>query len=105
MVWGAQVNGGQMEHEGVEPDIVCFAKGVGSGMPIGGIIARKKDVMVWTPGAHGSTYGGNPVAAVSALATLNVIEEEGLHGSSHRNWNNSSWMPWPKWQSASPQHW
>ncbi len=66
-----------IEHEGVEPDIVCFAKGVGSGMPIGGIIARK-EVMAWTPGAHGSTYGGNPVAAVSALATLNVIEEEGL---------------------------
>ncbi len=66
-----------IEHDGVEPDIVCFAKGVGSGMPIGGIIA-KKETMAWTPGAHGSTYGGNPVTAVSALATLNVIEEEGL---------------------------
>ena len=66
-----------IEHENVQPDIVCFAKGVGSGMPIGGILA-KKDVMVWQSGAHGSTYGGNPVAAVSALATLQVIEEEGL---------------------------
>ncbi|NKQ36249.1 MAG: acetyl ornithine aminotransferase family protein [Chloroflexi bacterium] len=66
-----------LEHENVEPDIVCFAKGVGSGMPIGGIIARK-ELMVWGPGAHGSTYGGNPVAAASALATLNVIEEEGV---------------------------
>ncbi len=66
-----------LEHENVEPDIVCFAKGVGSGMPIGGIIARQ-ELMVWGPGAHGSTYGGNPVAAASALATLNVIEEEGL---------------------------
>ncbi len=66
-----------VEHEGIEPDIVCFAKGVGSGMPIGGIIARK-DVMVWKPGAHGSTYGGNPLAAVSALATLETIEREGM---------------------------
>lgn len=66
-----------IEHEDVEPDIVCFAKGVGSGMPIGGIIARN-DHMIWGPGSHGSTYGGNPVASVSALATLNVIEQEGL---------------------------
>lgn len=66
-----------VEHERVEPDIVCFAKGVGSGMPIGGIIARREH-MVWGPGSHGSTYGGNPVAAVAALATLNVIEQEGL---------------------------
>jgi 4-aminobutyrate aminotransferase len=67
-----------IEHENVEPDIVCFAKGVSSGMPIGGILARE-NVMDWGPGAHGSTYGGNPVAAVSALATLNVIEKEGLN--------------------------
>lgn len=66
-----------VEHENVEPDIVCFAKGVGSGMPIGGIIARREH-MVWGPGSHGSTYGGNPVADISALATLNVIEQEGL---------------------------
>lgn len=66
-----------VQHEGVEPDIVCFAKGVGSGMPIGGIIARR-ELMVWKPGAHGSTYGGNPVAAVSALATLQTIEREGM---------------------------
>lgn len=66
-----------IEHEGVEPDIVCFAKGVGSGLPIGGIIARKEH-MIWGPGSHGSTFGGNPVAAAAALATLNVIQEEGL---------------------------
>ncbi|MCP5098848.1 MAG: acetyl ornithine aminotransferase family protein [Chloroflexi bacterium] len=66
-----------IEHENVEPDIVCFAKGVGSGMPIGGIIA-KKEIMVWTSGAHGSTFGGNPVAAAAATATLDVIMEEGL---------------------------
>ena len=66
-----------IEHEGIEPDIVAFAKGVGSGMPIGGIIARE-ELMVWGPGSHGSTYGGNPVATASALATLNTIEQEGL---------------------------
>jgi 4-aminobutyrate aminotransferase len=66
-----------IEHEAVQPDIVAFAKGVGSGMPIGGIIAPA-EIMNWGPGSHGSTYGGNPVAAVSALATLQVIEEENL---------------------------
>lgn len=66
-----------VEHDGVEPDIVCFAKGIGSGMPIGGILARR-ELMSWGPGSHGSTFGGNPVAAVAALATLEVIEQEGL---------------------------
>ena len=66
-----------VEHENVEPDIVCFAKGVTSGMPIGGIIARDS-LMTWGRGSHGSTFGGNPVAAASALATLEVIEQEGL---------------------------
>jgi 4-aminobutyrate aminotransferase len=66
-----------VEHEGVEPDIVCFAKGVTSGMPIGGIVARK-ELMSWPSGSHGSTFGGNPVAAVAALETLRVIDDEGL---------------------------
>ncbi len=65
------------EHEGVEPDITCFAKGIGSGMPIGGIMARR-ELMTWGPGAHGSTFGGNPIAAISALTTLQVIEKEGM---------------------------
>lgn len=75
-----------IEYEGVEPDIVCFAKGVGSGMPIGGIIARA-DVMNWKPGAHGSTYGGNPVASASALATLNVIDHDGLLAQANETGN------------------
>lgn len=66
-----------IEHENVEPDIVCFAKGIASGMPLGGIMARD-EVMAWAPGAHGSTYGGNPMALASAIATLDVIEQEGL---------------------------
>jgi 4-aminobutyrate aminotransferase len=66
-----------IEHEDVEPDIVCFAKGIASGLPLGGIIARD-EVMTWEIGAHGSTFGGNPVAMASALATLEVIEQENL---------------------------
>ena len=66
-----------IEHENVEPDIVCFAKGIGSGMPIGGMLARDS-LMTWGRGSHGSTFGGNPVAAAAALATLEVIEREGI---------------------------
>jgi 4-aminobutyrate aminotransferase len=66
-----------IEHEGVQPDIVCFAKGIASGMPIGGILVPEH-IMTWKPGAHGSTFGGNPIAAVAGNATLDVIEEEGL---------------------------
>lgn len=66
-----------IEHDNVEPDIVCFAKGIASGMPLGGIIARDS-VMTWRPGAHGSTFGGNPVAMAAAIATLHVIRDENL---------------------------
>ena len=66
-----------IEHEEVEPDVVCFAKAAGGGLPIGGIITRK-ELMTWEPGSHGSTFGGNPVAAAAALATLRVIREENL---------------------------
>ena len=61
------------EHFGVMPDVVCSAKGIASGMPIGAIIA-KESVMTWPRGSHGSTYGGNPVCCAAALATLDVIE-------------------------------
>ena len=63
------------EHEGVEPDIITVAKGLGSGMPIGALIA-KESVMKWGPGAHGSTFGGNPVCCAAALATLDLVEGE-----------------------------
>lgn len=64
-----------IEHWGVEPDIVCFAKGVASGVPLGGIIARES-VMDWPEGAHGNTYGGNPIACAAALATMELVEGE-----------------------------
>jgi 4-aminobutyrate aminotransferase len=63
-----------VEHWGVEPDIVLAGKGIASGMPLGATIARA-DLMSWPMGAHGSTYGGNPVACAAALATIDLIEE------------------------------
>jgi 4-aminobutyrate aminotransferase len=64
-----------IEHWDVEPDIVCFAKGIASGVPMGGIVARES-VMDWPEGAHSNTYGGNPLACSAALATLELVEEE-----------------------------
>jgi 4-aminobutyrate aminotransferase len=66
-----------VEHWGVEPDILCLAKGIASGMPLGAIIARG-DVMDWPPGSHASTFGGNPVSCRAALATLDLLRKEYL---------------------------
>jgi 4-aminobutyrate aminotransferase len=63
------------DHAGIEPDIICTAKGIASGMPLGAIIARTS-VMNWTPGAHASTFGGNPVCIAASLATLRLLEEK-----------------------------
>ena len=63
-----------MEHWGVVPDIVCLAKGIASGMPLGAIIARP-NIMDWGPGSHASTFGGNPVSCVAALETIELLEE------------------------------
>jgi 4-aminobutyrate aminotransferase len=62
-----------IQHFGVEPDIVLAGKGIASGMPLGAMIARES-LMVWEVGAHGSTYGGNPLSCAAALATLELIE-------------------------------
>ncbi len=61
------------EHFGVEPDILCSAKGIASGLPLGAIIA-KADVMDWEYGSHASTFGGNPVACAAALAVIRLLE-------------------------------
>jgi len=66
-----------IEHTGVQPDIVCLAKGIASGMPLG-ITLSKAEIMDWAPGSHASTFGGNPVCIAAAMATLDVIEREGL---------------------------
>jgi len=64
-----------MEHWGVEPDIVLAGKGIASGLPLGAMIARE-DLMTWTTGMHGSTYGGNPLSCAAALVTFELIESE-----------------------------
>ncbi|MDP2976811.1 MAG: acetyl ornithine aminotransferase family protein [Anaerolineales bacterium] len=64
-----------IEHFEVEPDIVTAAKGIASGLPLGAAIARKS-VMDWPRGAHGNTFGGNPLACAAAMATIDLIERE-----------------------------
>jgi len=66
------------QHSGVMPDVMALAKGLGGGMPIGACLARGAAAEVFTPGSHGSTFGGNPLACAAALATLQTIEEEKL---------------------------
>src|SRR5713226_1700301 len=63
------------EHYGVKADIVCIAKGIGSGLPIGVCVSRA-DLMDWKPGAHASTFGGNPVCIAAALKTIELLERE-----------------------------
>lgn len=70
-----------IEHFGVEPDIVCAAKGIASGMPLGATIAREH-IMTWPKGAHGNTYGGNPLACAAALATIDLIDRIYLQNAS-----------------------
>ncbi|HEY1016671.1 MAG TPA: acetyl ornithine aminotransferase family protein [Herpetosiphonaceae bacterium] len=64
-----------IEHENVVPDIVTSAKGIGSGIPVGAMIARKEVASVWKPGAHGNTYGGNALAMRAVYETLSLVEE------------------------------
>ncbi|MGQ0579914.1 MAG: aspartate aminotransferase family protein [Betaproteobacteria bacterium] len=66
------------QHTGIKPDVITLAKGLANGFPIGACLASGAAADVFTPGKHGSTFGGNPLACVAALATLAVIEEEGL---------------------------
>jgi 4-aminobutyrate aminotransferase len=62
-----------IQHWGVEPDIVCVAKGIASGLPLGAMVARRS-LMTWGRGAHGNTYGGNPVCCAAALATMRLVQ-------------------------------
>ncbi len=66
------------QHSDVVPDVMTLAKGLGSGVPIGACLARGEAAMTFTPGKHGSTFGGGPLACMAALTTLRVIEEDGL---------------------------
>jgi 4-aminobutyrate aminotransferase len=71
-----------IEHTGVEPDMVCMAKGIASGMPLGICMARA-EIMDWVPGSHASTFGGNPVCIAAALATMDVLEHEAIANAAH----------------------
>ncbi|MBI1873526.1 MAG: acetyl ornithine aminotransferase family protein [Acidobacteria bacterium] len=64
-----------IEHFGVRPDVVTIAKGIASGLPLG-VASARADVMAWPPGAHASTFGGNPVACAASLATLKLLRDE-----------------------------
>jgi len=63
-----------VEHWGVEPDVILTAKGIASGLPLGAVIARAELMEAWGPGAHGSTFGGNPLACAAALETIALLE-------------------------------
>jgi 4-aminobutyrate aminotransferase len=65
-----------VEHWGVRPDIVTSAKGLGSGLPIGAVIAKRSIMEHWKRGAHGNTYGGNPVTCAAAIATIDLVRGE-----------------------------
>ena len=85
--WAAPASGGRRDHAGIEPDIICTAKGIASGMPLSAIIA-KADVMDWKPGAHASTFGGNPVshcgsACDDRLARGRIHRQCRAHGRIH----------------------
>lgn len=72
-----------VEHWNVEPDILCLAKGIASGMPLGAIIARG-EVMDWPPGSHASTFGGNPVSCRAALTTMDLLESKYIANAAER---------------------
>ncbi len=71
-----------LDHFQIEADIICTAKGIASGMPLGAIIADK-EVMDWPPGAHASTFGGNPVSCAAALKTIELLESKLIENARH----------------------
>ena len=79
------------DHAGIEPDILCVAKGIASGLPLSAIIARSS-VMDWKPGAHASTFGANPVSVAAALVTLRLVQDR-LHGECAAHGRIYFWPP------------
>ena len=71
------------EHWGVAGDIICLAKGIANGLPLGAIVARAS-VMDWPSGSHASTFGGNPVACAASLATISLVESKYRHNAEVR---------------------
>ncbi|ROM71955.1 aspartate aminotransferase family protein [Pseudomonas brassicacearum] len=72
------------QHEGIVPDVMTLAKGLGNGVPIGACLARGKAAELFTPGSHGSTFGGNPLACRVGCTVLDIIEEQGLLDNARR---------------------
>lgn len=72
------------QHTGITPDVMALAKGLGSGVPIGACVAKGAAAEVFTPGKHGSTFGGNPLACAAGLATLGIIEQEKLRENAEK---------------------
>lgn len=72
------------QHEGIVPDVMTLAKGLGNGIPIGACLARDKVAQLFTPGSHGSTFGGNPLACRVGCTVLDIIEEQGLLDNAKR---------------------
>ncbi|MDO7899340.1 aspartate aminotransferase family protein [Pseudomonas citrulli] len=72
------------QHEGIVPDVMTLAKGLGNGVPIGACLARGKAAGLFTPGSHGSTFGGNPLACRAGCTVLEIIEEQGLVDNARR---------------------
>lgn len=66
------------QHEGVQPDVMTLAKGLGGGLPLGAVIAQGKAAKLFTPGTHGTTFGGNPICCAAALAVIDTLESEDL---------------------------
>ena len=75
-----------IEHWEVEPDIICMAKALASGLPLGATIARAK-IMDWEGGSHASTFGGNPLSCVAAMAVIDTIKEQNLLENAARQGN------------------
>jgi 4-aminobutyrate aminotransferase len=73
-----------IEHFGVEPDMLLSAKGIASGMPLSAVVARAEILEAWHNGAHGSTYGGNPVACAAALTTIELLEDGLIENAAER---------------------
>ena len=69
-----------IEHWGGEPDIICLAKGIASGLPLGAMIARSK-LMVWEKGAHASTFGGNPLSCRASLKTIELLQKKYMNNA------------------------
>ncbi len=75
------------EHAGIVPDIVCAAKGIANGLPLGALVSRRELQERWGRGAHGSTFGGNPVSCAAGIAVLETIRDEGLVANSAERGN------------------